>query len=300
MNKRKYLHNKLDKVATFCLATLMCFLISAINISDVNTEVLIGYGDANGDDYARWTPKTGWVTQPGHEQDVAEWEARYEALQTGDYSLRTDGQLVPNSQLTTDPIPGATSTIDQNKEFDDIVNLPVGDEYDNACKELKEKDEAQFDKFLDYQQDKALACEHDFIEMSRGSASCIERGFISYECSKCHLLKTDDIESLGHTYKVVEDVAATCTADGYKKSVCEVCGEELLENEVKAAGHTEVIEENPAGLFKNGSCVVKCSTCGEVLKNEIIPQIIPMWAAIVGGILILGIGVFVGLIFKKK
>lgn len=296
---REFLNRKLDKIATFCLATLMCFLISAINIFDVNTEVLIGYGDANGDDYARWTPETGWVTQPGHEQDVAEWEARYEALQTGDYSLRTDGQLVPNSQLTTDPVPETTPTTAPNKQFDEIDNLPVGDDYNNATLELKKKDEAAFDKYLDYQYEKSLTCEHNYVLVNRNEPTCTEYGSVSYECSKCHTLKTDALEP-NHRFKVVEEKVATCTEDGYTKSVCEVCGEEFIENEVKATGHTEVTEETSAGLFQRGSCIVKCSTCNEVIKNEIIPQIIPVWAVIVGGILIVGIAVFATLSIRKK
>lgn len=197
-------------------------------------------------------------------------------------------------------LPTPPRSIAKDDQFDEIINLPIGDEYDNACKELKEKDEAQFDKFLGYQQEKALICEHDFIEISRGEATCGEHGFISFECSKCHTPQTEDIEPTGHQYEVAEEVTATCTEDGYTKRVCSACGDEKVENKVEATGHTEVTEETPAGLFKNGSCVVKCSTCGEVIKNEIIPQIIPMWAAIVSGILILIIGVFVGLILKKR
>ena len=258
-----------------------------------------GITNADGEDILQGNADDGWIIMPGHEDEAQQWIEDTEKILSGEYvqdamtGELVKNDLVKNAKETTPSAPNG------NKQFDEIDSLPVGDDYNNATLELKQKDEAAFDKYLDYQYEKSLTCEHDYVLVNRNEPTCTEYGSVGYECSKCHTLKTDALEP-GHRFKIVEEKVATCTENGYTKSACEVCGEELLEDEVEATGHTEVKEETPATLFKAGSCVTSCSTCGAILVNEIIPQIIPVWAMIIGGILIAGIVIFVVLISKKK
>lgn len=241
------------------------------NIDNIFTEVRIGISPSSDslDEMAVWTPDTGWVVNPEYADELAEWQANDQGW-VSDYFV-VNGHEPSGSQQSANP-PAA-------------IEVPSAETEKPGKTPADEVDQVN--------------CEHDFVFTIRIEPTCTEYGSVCYECSKCQLPKTDAIEP-GHKFKVVEDKAATCTEDGYKKSVCEVCEEELIENKVEATGHTEVVEEVPATLFKDGSYVVTCSTCGAMLVNEIIPRIMPTWSVVVCSVLLVGIIVVLVLILKKK
>ena len=77
--------------------------------------------------------------------------------------------------------------------------------------------------------------EHDFVEVST-TATCLEGGKTTFECSICGKTKTESVEALGHRHE--EDLTkrtVTCTKKGKMVFVCE-CGDKYEEN-VEALGH---------------------------------------------------------------
>lgn len=83
------------------------------------------------------------------------------------------------------------------------------------------------------------------------------------EPQKCVTCGTVLVAAKGHT----PGAAATCTTP----QVCTVCGEVI----VNAKGHTEgapVVEVEPT-KSKEGSQVIKCTVCGEIIRREAIPKL---------------------------
>lgn len=83
------------------------------------------------------------------------------------------------------------------------------------------------------------------------------------EPQKCVTCGTVLVAAKGHT----PGAAATCTTP----QVCTVCGEVII----PAKGHTEgapVVEVEPT-KSKEGSQVIKCTVCGEIIRREAIPKL---------------------------
>lgn len=83
--------------------------------------------------------------------------------------------------------------------------------------------------------------------------TCTTNGEVSYRCTRtnCTAIKrTEVVPALGHDMGDTEELEATCTTDGYYKSVCQRDGCDYEENLVyEATGH----------IFVDGTC----SECGE-------------------------------------
>lgn len=110
---------------------------------------------------------------------------------------------------------------------------------------------------------------------------CTQSGSTMHrECSVCH--KTEDIAINSasieheHDFSANESIitAATCSAEGLKRIYCSDadCGA-YIEETIPRTAHTEAAspEVTMATCTEDGSSVIKCSVCGEVLRTEIIP-----------------------------
>ena len=127
------------------------------------------------------------------------------------------------------------------------------------------------------------------------AATCTEAGLTEgKKCSECGetVVAQEEIPALGHTEEVIPGKAATCTEAGLTEGKkCSVCEETLVEQEeIPALGHTDednnfycdVCEEDLCTEHeeevipgKNATCTetgltdgVKCSVCGETLKEQ--------------------------------
>lgn len=131
---------------------------------------------------------------------------------------------------------------------------------------------------------------HDW-EWKETAATCTTSGSKGYVCRNCGTTKDmTTIPAKGHT----PGAAATCTTP----QVCTVCGKEIVpakghvpgdeatctnpqkclvcgEVIVPAKGHTAgapVVESEPT-KSQEGSQVIKCTVCGEVIRREAIPKL---------------------------
>ncbi len=146
---------------------------------------------------------------------------------------------------------------------------------------------------------------HNYVEHHvEKEPSCFEYGIMRFECSGCDGYKDVKIEKLEHTWEAGEDKTATCTETGYTDyKKCTVCGEESFtlvpvdENNhtglsgdatctvpqtcsacnkevVGALNHPETeTVTTPATCTKDGSVVVTCKLCGEVLSSTVLPML---------------------------
>lgn len=131
---------------------------------------------------------------------------------------------------------------------------------------------------------------HDW-EWKEVAATCTTAGSRGYMCRNCGTTRdTVTIPATGHT----AGAEATCTTP----QVCTVCGEVIVNAKghvpsgeatcttpqkclvcgeviIPAKGHTEgapVVEVEPT-KSKEGSQVIKCTVCGEIIRREAIPKL---------------------------
>ena len=105
--------------------------------------------------------------------------------------------------------------------------------------------------------------------------TCTEQGYTTHTC-ECGDSYVDNYVEPSHTSKTIT-IPATCTVAGMEYNVCEICGETLGNSTVlPATGHTagewEVVLE--ATYEADGKKVQKCTTCGEIVAEEVIPMLI--------------------------
>lgn len=78
---------------------------------------------------------------------------------------------------------------------------------------------------------------HDEVETSQ-AVTCTADGYEKITCAVCgKVIKNETIKSEGHQYGENKTVAPTCTEKGYDVKICSVCGDEVKTNETPAAGH---------------------------------------------------------------
>lgn len=80
--------------------------------------------------------------------------------------------------------------------------------------------------------------ECDWVVKSETAATCSANKKIVYECDDCHSTKEEEVANtkLAHDYEEVI-TPPTCTVDGSKKNVCQVCGDTQTIEVYEAQGH---------------------------------------------------------------
>ncbi|MBO5480817.1 MAG: hypothetical protein J6A63_06500, partial [Clostridia bacterium] len=159
---------------------------------------------------------------------------------------------------------------------------------------------------------KDKACEHEWQETVVTAATCTTDGLATHTCTKCgeskdvtipaaHTLETvvveatcttkgskttkctvcdyENVEVLvatGHSYVVSNEVAATCTLQGYNEYTCSSCGDAYTEITADKTGHDtltaewtivgEMQTEDPCTWIQVEEAT--CATCGETVEHE--------------------------------
>lgn len=114
--------------------------------------------------------------------------------------------------------------------------------------------------------------EHNYRKEITKMPTCTEPGIETYTCD-CGDSYTEEIPAKGHDEGEWSTVVEpTCTTEGKKVLKCTTCGEVLKEETIPALGHTPGDWEitKQADWIHDGEQVKKCTVCGEILETQVI------------------------------
>ncbi len=119
-----------------------------------------------------------------------------------------------------------------------------------------------------YRDNESQPLGHNFITETK-PATCTDFGKTVYTCQICDYFKeeSDGTYPTGHSYTSTVTKAPTCTADGLRKSICDICGE-ITENRIAAQGHHYAL----TGSSKSSGNTLRtysCSVCGDSYTQEL-------------------------------
>ncbi len=109
---------------------------------------------------------------------------------------------------------------------------------------------------------KTIHVGHDLEEIERKDATCTEDGYVKSRCKLCQEEVEETITAKGHVETgVVTD--PTCTEDGYITYTCEVCGYSYQEADLPKLGHEYDAVVTPATCGKDGEITYTCKRCND-------------------------------------
>ena len=115
---------------------------------------------------------------------------------------------------------------------------------------------------------------HIYDDLSHHAATCTTKGYIQAKCSCGSTKKLSYTDKLGHNYKTTTK-EATCTEDGFTKTVCTRCKYVKTDKVLAAKGHkTTTIAAVKATCTSTGLTAGKqCKNCGVItVKQEIVEK----------------------------
>lgn len=109
-------------------------------------------------------------------------------------------------------------------------------------------------------------------------ATCTEDGMaVGTVCADCDMMLVDPqvIPAFGHSiaedWEIVTD--ATCTEDGYKVKKCTTCDEVLEDEVIPALGHDYSVVVTPANCTEKGYSTYTCATCGDTYVDDYVDEL---------------------------
>lgn len=121
----------------------------------------------------------------------------------------------------------------------------------------------------DYYEEVIEPLGHDYREVSRVDATCTENGKVKYQCINCGDKKEEVIIAPGHVWKLSKHKDSSCTEAGFDEYVCEVCGE-ISTEEIPMKEHNYVeVERLEPTCYSTGLRVFRCSECSDEYEEVI-------------------------------
>ncbi len=109
---------------------------------------------------------------------------------------------------------------------------------------------------------------HSYTLVENVAATHTVDGYQKYKCSTCASTFTETIKAEGHTYEFTSYTSPTCTEDGGSSYTCTACSQVFIDTE-KALGHSlEVITDIPPSCTEKGKNVQKCTVCETEITEE--------------------------------
>ena len=131
--------------------------------------------------------------------------------------------------------------------------------------------------------------EHNYVECNRQESTCVDYGYIDYECTVCGDHYSEDLSEFApHTDTDSDCICDYCNADVHTHSssctcivtdptfcneyqtithICDVCGE-YVEYNYDIVGETHTGEEHYTNNWEDGTHSLCCSGCDEVFSTE--------------------------------
>lgn len=107
-------------------------------------------------------------------------------------------------------------------------------------------------------------------------ATCTENGIISNCCTRCGVIRTEELNMIPHSYKIIL-VAPTCTEQGYTLHTCSVCNDSFVDTYTEPLNHPNKswhIVKNPT-LISEGLMEETCDLCNAKFNEMVIPMLVP-------------------------
>ncbi len=86
-------------------------------------------------------------------------------------------------------------------------------------------------------------CEHEYVMVDELAPTCTEDGYFKYHCDLCDRDKTEGIDALEHDMRIESRIEPTENLDGEIVRVCERCGFEEVETVDKLGTYEQEKEE---------------------------------------------------------
>ena len=90
-------------------------------------------------------------------------------------------------------------------------------------------------------------------------ATCTNEGLKQRVCSEDGFIEKETILALGHDYQIVENVAPTCTEEGYIIYQCSRCSNEYIKKIEPSHSYVQTVVDSTC--TKQGYTIFKCSVC---------------------------------------
>lgn len=113
---------------------------------------------------------------------------------------------------------------------------------------------------------------HKDVVISKKTATCSDKGYLKYKCTRCGKIRTVNVKKTNHNYQVIKTTPSTCTKKGSTTKKCKNCGNiNVVESDYTHA-YQEVIEKQPT-CKAEGSRISKCKDCGKIRYREAIKKL---------------------------
>ena len=113
-------------------------------------------------------------------------------------------------------------------------------------------------------------CSHSYTSQVTIKALCEKAGAMTYTCTKCGDVYTQEIPATGHKFEDIV-IPPTCDMNGYTQHRCAYCGMYTLNSDaVNPIGHNYSAVATPPTCTTAGYTTYTCSNCGDsYIWNEI-------------------------------
>ena len=101
----------------------------------------------------------------------------------------------------------------------------------------------------------AFSCKHDYKLVEEVAATCTEDGYSKYHCDKCDQDKIENIDKLGHVMKITSRIEPTENLVGEIVRECSRCGYEEVETIAKLEKKEETSKENTQNNSESSSSI---------------------------------------------
>ncbi|MBQ9762455.1 MAG: starch-binding protein [Oscillospiraceae bacterium] len=106
-------------------------------------------------------------------------------------------------------------------------------------------------------------CSHSYSSKVTTAATCLGTGLMTYTCSKCGDVYTEEIPANGHDYTITV-VAPTCENNGYTIHACNNCSYSYNDTAVNPIGHDYSTVVTAPTCTEKGYTTYTCANCGNV------------------------------------
>lgn len=113
---------------------------------------------------------------------------------------------------------------------------------------------------------------HKDVVISKKTATCSDKGYLKYKCTRCGKIRTVNVKKTNHNYQVIKTTPSTCTKKGSTTKKCKNCGNVNTTESDYTHAYQEVIEKQPT-CKAEGSRISKCKDCGKIRYREAIKKL---------------------------